>query len=129
MNVFSQCTTCQSIKEALVKPEMVKSLQINAWRNHIVLDSFPLEIIQLNNLEILYLSDHNFKTIPKEIGSFRALKELSFAGCKLESLPEEIFMLKNLQELLLGDNAFSEEYINKIKSRFKELLPGTKVFL
>ncbi len=128
-NCFSQCIDCNSMVEALKKPEDVKTLKINSAIQGITLDSIPVAIGKLINLEILYLSDHPFTTIPKEIGNLTNLKELSFAGCKLKSLPAEIFQLKNLKELILVNNAFTEKYKQEISERFLQEMPDTSVML
>jgi Leucine-rich repeat (LRR) protein len=128
LNGFTQCTECNSLTEALKKPEGVKSLIINGYQ-HGPLDSIPASIGLLVNCEILYLSDHPINQVPAAIGKLQKLKELSFGGCKLEKLPEEIFTLKNLKELILFDNAFSENYIKELKKRAVAELPKTKLLL
>lgn len=125
----SQCTDCTSLTEALKDPQKVRTLKFNGWQSGIRLDSLPPGIGLLVNAEIIYLSDHNIKTIPKEIGNNKKLKVLSFAGCQIESLPEEIFTLTNLKELILFDNQFSDETKKDLEIKFKKLLPKTKILL
>ena len=127
--VFSQCSDCQLLSEALKEPKSVIKLKHNSYQTGVTLDSLPASIGKMENIEILYLSDHEIKSIPPEIGQLKKLKGLSFAGCKLESLPEEIFLLTNLKELVLLDNQFSEEYKKELKKKLAEKLPDTKVFL
>ncbi|WP_276484082.1 leucine-rich repeat domain-containing protein [Paraflavitalea pollutisoli] len=126
---FCQCSDCKTLSEALSDPAMVKKLKHNGPQSGLMLDSLPASIGLLQNVEILYLSDHNIKSIPKEIGSLKKLKELSFAGCRLTSLPEEIFQLTNLKELILFSNLFSEAYAQELKEKFKKRLPHTKVMM
>ncbi len=83
----------------------------------------------LVNIEQLFISDHLLKTIPKEIGELKKLKELSFAGCLLEDVPDEIFTLTNLKELILLDNPFTDVTKQKLKAKFSVLLPQTVVLL
>ena len=125
----SQTTAFESLAEALKDPQKVVTLKHNGWQSGIRLDSLTPNIGLLVNAEVIYLSDHNIKTIPKEIGNLKKLKELSFAGCQLESLPEEIFTLTNLKELILWDNKFSDETKKALKIKFKKLMPGTTVLM
>lgn len=128
LNGFAQCTECNSLKEALKKPEGVKTLIVNGYQ-HGRLDSIPASIALLVNCEFLYFTDQPISQVPAVIGKLQKLKELSFGGCKLEKLPEEIYMLKNLKELILFDNAFSEAYIKELKKRVTAELPKTKLML
>lgn len=125
---YGQCTECKTLAEALKQPKNVKTVSHNGSIGT-KLNSLPSTIGELENVEILYLSDHDIKTIPKEIGNLKKLKELSFAGCKLQKLPEEIFTLTNLKELILMDNLFTEAYKKEIKARFLKLMPKTAVLL
>jgi hypothetical protein len=124
-----QCDNCSSFEEALRQPEHVKSLLINPFQHKVTLDSIPVGIGKLVNAEKIYLSDHNITTIPGSIGNLQKLEELSFAGCQISELPEEIFQLKNLKELILVNNQFSEEYLAKVKARFKAEMPNTMVLI
>lgn len=126
---YGQCTECTSFDEALKDPEKVESLMINSWQHNVTLDSIPVSIAELVNIEVVYLSDHNISEIPTSIGKLKKLKELSFAGCQLKELPEEIYGLKNLRELILLNNQFSDEYIAEVKKRVKAEMPKTKVLI
>lgn len=121
------CKDCNSLRDALAAPEIVKSLIISKDLQGVNLESLPPSIGQLKNLKILYLTGHSFTSVPKEIGQLKKLKELSLADCSLTSLPEEIFGLKKLKELLLYDNDFSESYVEELKRKFVEKMPGTIV--
>jgi hypothetical protein len=125
----SQCTECTTLAEALKDPQKVRTLKFNGWQSGIKLDSLPRTIGLLVNAETIYISDHNIKTIPKEIAYCTQLKVLSFAACQLESLPEEIFTLTNLKELILNDNQFSDETKKALEIKFKKLLPKTKIIM
>ena len=126
---FSQCEECSSFKEAIKKPEMVKSLIMNGSITGNRLDSIPASIALFTNLEILYLTDQPIKTIIPEMASLKNLKELSFGGCKLTTIPDFIFGLKNLKELILFDNPFTDEYKNVLKDRVKKEMPKTMLML
>ena len=129
LQMMAQCQDCTSLEEALKDPAQVKSLKINPWQHEITLDVIPPEIGELINIEILFLSDHNFSEVPAEIGKLSNLKELSFAGCQLESLPKEIYQLTNLKEVILLNNNFSNDTKKAIKERFKEELPKTHLLI
>ena len=129
LNSFSQCEDCSSFKEAIKKPEMVKSLIMNGSIAGNRLDSIPASFALFTNLEILYLTDQPIKTIIPEMASLKKLKELSFGGCKLTSIPDFIFELKNLKELILFDNPFTDEYKNALKDRVKKEMPKTTLMV
>jgi len=121
------CKECNTLRDALAKPEMVESLIISTYMRGTNLDNLPSSIGQLTNLKILYLTGHSFTTVPKEIGNLQKLEELSFAECQLVRLPKEIFNLKNLKELLLYEHKFSKAYVKELKNQFKTRMPNTKV--
>ncbi len=129
INSFGQCEDCNSFREALKNPEMVKSVIINGSITGNRLDSIPAAIASLTNLEILYLTDQPIKTITPELANLKKLIELSFGGCKLTTVPGFIFELKNLKELILFDNPFTDEYKNILKDRVKKELPKTQLML
>jgi Leucine-rich repeat (LRR) protein len=129
INVFGQCTKCNSFDEALRKPEAVKSIIINSYMHGITLDSVPSFIEKFTGLEGLYLTDQNISAIPAEVGKLTKLKELSFGGCQLTEVPDFIFELKNLKELILFSNPFSEEYKEALKKKCAEKLPNTVLMI
>lgn len=129
INSFSQCEDCNSFKEAIKKPEMVKSIIMNGSITGNRLDSIPASIGLFINLEILYLTDQPIKTITPEMANLKKLKELSFGGCKLTTIPDFIFEMKNLKELILFDNPFTDEYKNTLKDRVKKEMPKTQLML
>lgn len=125
----AQCEACVSFEDALKDPKKVASLKINSHVNKVKLDEIPLEIGQLVNLKVLYLSDHDISSIPTEIKNLTKLKVVSFAGCNLTSIPEEMYQLKKLREVILLNNEFSEEDAKMIYERFKKELPKTRVMI
>ena len=125
---YCQCVQCNSFKEALKKPEKVKSIIINA-NMHEAIDSLPKSISKFENLEFLYLTDQTIDTIPIEIAKLTKLKELSFGGCQLRAIPDYVFQLKNLKELVLYNNQFTEEYKKELELKCRQELPNTKLLL
>jgi Leucine Rich Repeat (LRR) protein len=126
---FGQCVKCQSFEEADKDPAKVISIKINPNLTDITLEEIPATIAKYINLEVLYLTDHGFTSVTKEIGSLSKLKSLSLAGNELESLPEEIFQLKGLEELILFGNNFSDNYKAQLKKKLKEKLPNAKLMI
>lgn len=126
---FGQCVKCESLDEADKDPAKVISIKINPHTTDITLEEFPADIAKYVNLEVLYLSDHGFTSVSKEIGKLSKLKSLSLAGNELESLPEEIFELKSLEELILFANNFSDDYKAQLKKKFKEKLPKATLMI
>jgi len=69
------------------------------------LDSFPMGLLQMEQLEALSLYGNNIKTIPHEISALKNLKHLNLGGsCGLERFPNEILGLSELTYLGLSYN-------------------------
>jgi internalin A len=64
----------------------------------------PPEIVQLNDLQALYLHENELESLPAEIGRLNNLLRLSLGYNQLSSLPLEIAQLSNLQVLYLNEN-------------------------
>lgn len=108
--VFSQGLTCYSIDEALVHKDSVTTLILKKQK----LQSFPLEILELNNLERLDISRNYIKEIPSKIQELKHLHYFNAAQNLLSSLPKEISQLP-LDTLILWDNmirAFDTSFAN-----------------
>ena len=92
-----------SIKEALVNPTIVKSLDLSDQK----LSQISADIIKLTNLEKIDISSNpdldlvQTFDILKQIGS---LKILWLTDGKIKAIPDNISQLKNLEELWLDDN-------------------------
>ncbi len=69
-----------------------------------LLKRIPPEIINLHQLEKLYIPSASIKEIPPEIGSLENLQELTLSSNQITNLPLEITKLKNLQVLDLRGN-------------------------
>lgn len=126
---MAQCSDCKTLEEAFKEPEKVKHLKVSSFLSGDVLEEFPENIDTFVNVEVIYLSGHEFSQVSKDITQLKKLQVLSFAECMIEELPEEIFEMVNLKELILLGNPFSEEYKLEIKAKFKAKMPRTKVFL
>ncbi len=96
------------------------------------LSELPAEIVQLQNLQELYLRSNNLSELPAEIGQLQNLQELYLDSNNLSELPAEIVQLQNLQELDLRSNKLSElpaeigqlqnlQYLNLRSNKLSEL--------
>ncbi len=72
------------------------------------LTELPEEIVQLQNLQTLYLVDNKLIQLPKEIGQLQKLQTLGLATNQLTRLPQEIGQLQNLQTLGLAANQLTQ---------------------
>jgi internalin A len=68
------------------------------------LTQLPPEVMQLNNLQVLNLSDNYLTSIPPEIGQLTNLQHLYLTTNHLSHVSPEIGLLTNLQALYLDDN-------------------------
>ncbi|HQU72479.1 MAG TPA: leucine-rich repeat domain-containing protein, partial [Calditrichia bacterium] len=75
-------------------------------------------IVQLQNLQTLWLGKNQISELPEVIGQLKNLQSLGFHSSQISELPEVIGQLKNLQSLSLGNNQFSElpEVIGQLKN-------------
>ncbi len=90
----------RDLREAFQKPSDVHILYLSNQE----IKSLPRQIANLKNLKTLYLDYNSLTTLPKEIGQLHNLQSLCLLGNSLSTLPEEIGHLKNLKELDLGRN-------------------------
>jgi Leucine-rich repeat (LRR) protein len=116
----------ESIKEALVNPTIVKSLDLSDQQ----LKQLPTEIIKLTSLEkidigsnpdldlmqtfeilkqipslkILWLEDGKIKALPNNISQLKNLEELRLDNNELTSFPEPVKQFANLKYLRLFSN-------------------------
>ena len=140
-----QIANCQdgyfhSLQEAMQQPDSVISLTLKKNK----LKEFPIEILQMKNIERLDLSRNSIKEIPKEIGNLKNLHYVNVAQNYLSALPKEMSKLP-LDTLILWDNQireFDENFKNnnlkfldiraismtrKEQKAIKQLFPKTKI--
>ena len=72
------------------------------------LTEIPEEIGNLTKLQTLNLSNNNLTEIPKEIGNLTKLKDFDLINNKLIEIPKEIGNLTNLEKLFLYGNNLTE---------------------
>ncbi|WP_336518153.1 hypothetical protein [Pollutibacter soli] len=117
-----------SIKEALVNPLTVKSLDISDQK----LSQLPNDVIKLTKLEKIDIGSNpdldlvQAFDILKQIGS---LKILWLTDGRIKTIPNNISELKNLEELWLDDNELATfpEPVKQLKSLKYLRLFGNKI--
>lgn len=71
------------------------------------LKGFPMEILQMKNLQYLDLSKNQIKELPDSIVTLKDLQYLILSRTGLEILPRNIGELKNLRHLNINQNEVS----------------------
>lgn len=102
-NVFSQNGYFTSLQQAMQSPDSVISLNLKKQK----IKEFPMEILQMKNIERLDLSRNYIKEIPPQISELKHLHYVNFAQNYLTALPEEMAQLP-LDTLILWDNQIRE---------------------
>ena len=86
-------------------PDIVQLTDLeHLWLDDNQLTALPPEIGQLTNLQQLWLGGNQLTALPPEIGQLTNLQTLNLDGNQLTALPPEIGQLTNLQQLWLGGN-------------------------
>lgn len=93
-------TPCYSVEQAMQKPDSIFRLDLRNQK----LSIFPKEILQLKNLNELWLSKNQLKEIPTEITQLVNLQLLDLSNNAITTLPESLKMLKNLKKINLTNN-------------------------
>lgn len=102
---FSKSTSFLNV----LPPEIVQLINLQAlWIEELGLTSLPPEIGQLTNLQTLWLPYNELTSLPPEIGQLTNLQTLWLDGNALTSLPPEIGQLSSLQTLNVSNNALTE---------------------
>ncbi len=89
-----------SLAQALQKPDSTFRLDLRGQK----LTTFPQEILQLKNLNELWLSKNQIKEIPEEIGQLTQLQTLDLSNNQIHTLPESLKKLIYLKKLNLTKN-------------------------
>ncbi len=102
---FGFCqSTFTTLEEASKKPESVKFLSLSKNK----LKTFPVELMNFNNLEYLDLSKNKLAHIPDTLKNLKKLKTLVLNNNKLAQIEKGITNLPNLEELYLARNPIVE---------------------
>ena len=84
---------------------------------YVKLKEFPKIILELKNLNKLYLYGNQLKTLSKEIGELRNLNKLNLRDNQLTAIPKEIGELRNLTGLNLSGNQLTQKHGKAVKDR------------
>jgi internalin A len=98
---MNQQEVLQKIEQAAKTGATTLDLSVNQ------LSSLHPQILQLSQLQRLYLSRNNLRSLPPEIGQLTQLQRLNLSHNNLRSLPPQILQLSQLQQLDLSDNHLS----------------------
>ena len=117
-------------KEAHLLHELAGFIYLDNLRIY-NLTEFPIGVVELKNLQHLYIGKSSFKTLPKtrysllyrlnslyidaeltslpdELSGISRLKRLVLSDNNLENIPDCIFKMKNLKELIINQNKIKE---------------------
>jgi len=90
-------------------PEVVQLTNLQElWLDGNRLTELPPEIVQLTNLQTLRLNDNRLTELSPEIVQLTNLQTLFLSNNRLAELPPEVGQLTNLQTLSLKDNRLAE---------------------
>ncbi|MGY6562855.1 MAG: leucine-rich repeat domain-containing protein [Luteibaculaceae bacterium] len=101
-----------SINEALKKPLEVKHLDLSDRD----FKTLPKEVFSFKNLEVLILNNCLIEKLPDEISQLNSLKVISASHTKLNYIPESFFDLINIEYI----NFFNCEFL-EIPNKFHKL--------
>ena len=108
------------LEKAKASPDKVIYLDLSLQK----LKSFPKEIFTFKNLKELYLSYNYWVEIPAGFGALTQLEMLDLSGnYYLNKLPSDIGNLKTLKELDVKDNKLNKGEVEKARAA----LPHAKV--
>lgn len=107
--------TARNLEDALSAPNETAQLLLSG---HGITD-FPREIFQLQNLEVLDLSQNLLRDLPPEIQFLSKLKNIQLRNNQLRQLPEEIGNLQVLERIDCS--------INQLSSLPQSLLQATSL--
>jgi Leucine-rich repeat (LRR) protein len=88
------------LKLALENKDKVVRLNLRKQK----LKTFPIEILQLKNLQYLDLGKNSISVLPDSIVTLKKLQFLILTRNDLESLPKDFGELENLKYLIMGQN-------------------------
>lgn len=100
LNRWLHETKLKSLPQDLLNLRNLKRLSLSKCE----IESFPMDLLQMEQLEALVLHGNNIKTIPHEISVLTDLKYLNLGNCHLSEFPNEILSLSELTNLIIDDN-------------------------
>lgn len=110
--VFESEMGFTDLAEASKHPQMVRSLTLT----YAGLTTFPKQILEMENLQVLNLYGNSITSIPEEIGTLKNLQYIDLRENNITALPQSIFKLDNLVRLQLEGNSISEASKKQLES-------------
>lgn len=92
--------TYYSLESALKNPDKVYKLKLTKQK----LTDFPMEVLQLKNLNELILNKNKITHIPMELKELKYLQKLNLQKNKLKQWPIAVCYLPELKELTMSQN-------------------------
>jgi len=96
------------IQKARAEGSKTLTLNFGYFNDPFKIDEFPLEILELVDLESLDLSNNHILKIPDEISRLHNLVELNVSSNRLTELPEAMARLAKLRSLAASGNELKE---------------------
>jgi Leucine-rich repeat (LRR) protein len=124
MTLLIQCKVYDEIKvynrldKALKHKEEVVYLNLS----YKGLKEFPIDILELTNLETLILSFNGIKEIPSDIDTLTKLKVINLMNNPLEELPRSLANIKSLEKIYLNETMLEEEDVQFLKDSLPDCL-------
>lgn len=120
----SSCTAQKvyySLADALKEPDQVKYLDLSMNK----LTAFPMEILQLKNLECLDLSFNRIPTLPAELTQLSHLHYINLMGTRyMAKAPAVLGKMPSLKTVDLSDHP---EWSLATFNEAKALMPNVKI--
>lgn len=119
---YGSSNNCWAISE--IPPQIIQLQQLEQLYLPVnSLTTIPLELSDLPKLKCLDLSDNPGLATIDNVTKIQSLEQLYLSGCSLTSLPKNIGALKKLKRLGLTGNALS----GTEQVRIKRALPNCKI--
>jgi len=115
-NGIGSCKELKSLaiadSEIIIDDELAKCQNLNRINIFRSIDTFPMAIMQLANLEYLRLNDNRFKSLPNDWSGLKNLKELDINNNPIEIVSFEFLsQLPALKTISFGPNAIKNRYV------------------
>jgi len=101
---------------AIKNPALVVSLDLS--NQH--LTEFPVEILQMENLELLILSSNQLTHLPEDLSALKSLKIIEFSSNDFHEIPIGLSTLPQLELIDLSENLITS--VDLTPRQFKHLL-------
>ena len=108
--VYKEYKVYKNLERALRNVDDVYVLDLSSTN----LDEFPMEILTLKNLKVLFLYNNNIKRLPDEIDKLDQLEFLNAMENELDNLPASIQNIKTLKKLYVAKNNIYHEDVKQL---------------